>query len=268
MHCHLLVKLFDEKNCRTNKISATKQAMNSLIVASLLILRVSSQTCNDFGYFIENNGECMFWCSTDSDYIPITDLTFDFFKSLCITVSGANLYYPDHCNSLQDLVFRNNSCGCPYCQCINQDGSSSVLQTQKLITDGPLKTCYNCTCSIPPSSYGINESMFHCDDIIEARFPSDWNDYKCPPETCSSSHELGDIWWDDVDDSDTLCTKFCYCSPSEGEICETGYGNIMANEKLSNAFLSECGVKWSAGDKSGGVKFVFDHFDVIRLTPL
>lgn len=212
-------------------------ALTNFIVLSSLLFPGFSQSCK-YGYFPYDNKEnCMFYCDTDNTYIPISELSVDFIKSHCYY-----MVYPDECNSVDHFVYRNDSCGCPYCRCMNEFVPKITERASYAFSPPvPARTCFNCTCSSPPAYIdGIDDLIYDCQGILSDDIPVEWIDYECPPMTCTSSYETRDSWWEDVVDSDTLCTKLCYCSANEGEICETGFDNIMANDKLLYAFMSEC----------------------------
>jgi len=234
--------------------------MKSLITWSLLLISVFSQNNCDYGRFeaVDDYGSdifestlsysCMFDCEYDNNYIEIEDLPFDTIKSACSNVERVANAYPDDCNSLDDLVFPSDYgyCSCPYCKCSKKNEEGEILT---MVSYGPQKECESCTCSASATNYGIDEMVYNCDQLMEVDDPREWNDFQCPPESCTatsysgSTNELdgGDYWWNDVGDSDIFCTEFCYCSGKDGEVCETGYTNIMANDGLFNKFMYSCG---------------------------
>ena len=226
---------------------------------TLSISHVSSQTCG-YGYFTTSNDSCVFNCEYSS-LIPITDLTFTDITNECDSMRIANTLYPDDCNSLNDLLWRNDSCECPYCPCTIEQNEASTIGITSYeggLFDGlgPRKECVSCTCSSLPSSYGIDSLVYECESEMIVDNQLIWDDYQCPPEeacykTSSGGNQygrdVGDYWWDDVSDSNTLCETFCYCSGTDGQICETGFDDIMSNEKLLYAFMGSCGGVYNSG---------------------
>ena len=218
--------------------------------ASLLIGYISAD-CN-YGYFQAQNETCMFNCEY-SQWIPAENLTFIDIVYGCENIRTANLAYPDDCNSLDDIVWRNDTCDCPYCKCSTESDESffDILSYNSGIFDGkgPEKECISCICSTLPPSYGINGYVYDCKSEMSVTNPFEWDDYQCPPTECKETtyynytycRLVGYNWWDDVGDSETLCTEFCYCSGKDGKVCETGYENIMANDGLRYQFMSNCG---------------------------
>ena len=222
--------------------------MKLICIASLTIIGVLSQTDCSYGGFSTNpsNNKCMFDCEYDANYVEISTLSFDFIKDRCSGVSRAAEFFPSECNSLDDLVYAEDYCSCPYCKCSDLDGEVGTLLSYVS------QVCLNCTCSDDTfinSFYGIEENIIYCDSLYGTSDPIDWNNYQCPPETCTETEYDGDInqlypgdlFWGDVGDSDTKCTKFCYCSAKEGEICATGYANILADDILADQFHYDCG---------------------------
>ena len=227
--------------------------MKLICIASLTLIGVLSQTDCSYGGFDEDeNGECMYNCEWDNNYVEISTLSFDFIKDECSGVSKAAALFPDDCNSVQDLVYSDESCRCPYCKCSTEDLQGVTGTTLKW---GPSKYCYNCTCSADAAeNYGVTDMVYNCDNLGGVNDPWNWDDYQCPPQTCIETEYNGNkleksqgwYWWHDVGDSDTLCQEFCYCSGKDGKICETGYDNILANDVLANAFHADCGYSFAS----------------------
>ena len=223
--------------------------MKLITIASLTIIGVLSQTDCDYGGFDEDeNGECMYNCEWDNNFVEISTLSFDFIKEECSGISTAAALFPNDCNSLDDLVYSDTDCRCPYCKCSTENLEGVTGTKLQWVS----QTCYNCTCSDTSDAntyYGITEMVYECDFLAGVDSPYNWDDYQCPPETCTeieydgeeTKREGNDYWWDDVGDSDTLCTEFCYCSGKDGKICATGYANILANDLLADAFHRDCG---------------------------
>ena len=220
-----------------------------IIIFSILALGVISGDC-DYGYFEEVNGECKFDCEYDGDnYVSLNQVSFDVIKDECSGVRLAAEAFPSSCNSISDLVYRNDSCTCPFCKC-SSTSSTKVIEELSYYSDGPSKNCYEIECEEPYSWYGINDMIFRVDTLDSADNPFDWEDYgTCPPQKCTYSSYYGSnttvtsggYWWADGEDSDTDCTEFCYCSSNGDTVCETGWDNIMDNDGLKNAFIRDCG---------------------------
>lgn len=204
-----------------------------LRILAISILPVASTIAGcEYGRSEILNDTCNYYCQSGSDatsenkYFNLSSLPFDYIKSECSNVRMA----ADNgiCDGIQDLVYRNDTCGCPYCEC--QSPQSDLTE---YLTNWPTKVCMNCTCQQP--------SPNQCSTTI-------WNQ----PEI----KEAGDSWWTDVADSDTDCQTFCHC-PSEGEaICKTGWENIFADEWLKVAFMDECG---DSDEDTGAVKLFHLH---------
>ena len=226
--------------------------MKLICIASLSIIGVLSQTDCSYGGFDWVNGKCMFNCEYQGNYVEISTLSFDLIKDECSDISRAAALFPNDCNSLDDLVYSDTTCRCPYCKCSTQDLDGEI---ETLLSYGPSQVCLNCTCSndaVANTYYGIEEMVYDCDYLYGTSDPINWNNYQCPPETCmrttgGNEYEAssGSYWWEDVS-SATLCTEFCYCSPKVGKICATGYDNILANDVLTEQFHRDCGNYYDA----------------------
>ena len=196
-----------------------------IIIFSILALGALSQTDCDYGWFEEDNGECKFDCEYDGNYIAIDDLSFDFIKDECYNVELAAEAYPSSCNSLNDLVWRNDSCTCPFCKC-----SSATSKTIEKMDYNPSKNCYEIECEEAPSYYdGIKDMIFRVSTLDSVYDVFDWNDYgTCPPQECTYDNyygsnytvNAGSYWWKDNGESDTECTEFCYCTVSGETVVE------------------------------------------------
>ena len=229
--------------------------MNTSICRAILIIFITSILINGissscvFGFFSGTNPDCTFYCNFDS-FISVYNLSFTEIKIQCDNVRIASLAYPNDCNSLDDLLWRNDSCSCPYCPCTQQQ-DESVLSELLYYNDDtshmhPVKECVSCKCSSPSSSNygGIDGFIYECDTEMIVDDFLGWDDYICPPDTCkddnNNTKQVGDYWWEDVEDYNTLCQQFCYCSGTDGKICAYGYENIMENDKLKWAFMKDC----------------------------
>ena len=193
-----------------------------------------------WGDFETYNDQCMFDCNS-GNYAEISTLSFNFIRSQCKNVDIG--YREGICNSLQDLVYRNDSCQCPYCKC-----SSSGSSYPEILKYDPSKECFNCTCGTVPSYYEIFDKIYDCDQIMEAYNPVDWEFYGCPPNKCevtdylgrTRTYSAGQHWWADVGDQDTFCTKLCYCPATGDAVCATGFSNIVNDDKLNYALINDC----------------------------
>ena len=228
-----------------------------LSISSILTVCVISQ-CDD-GWFYEINGTCKFNCDWEENYVAIDTLSFDTIKESCSDVKYANILDPSGCKSLNDLVWRNDSCTCPYCKCTKS--GSSYYEEKEYSFDGPYKTCYGCECGEAPYYYdGLKgEMIYDCSQLTYANDPTEWEEYgTCPPNQCTYSEAYGGnktvysgtyegYWWQDGGDSDDLCTEFCYCPPYGDTVCATGYAKIMANSDLKKAFMKDCGSQYYSG---------------------
>ena len=223
-----------------------------IYIISIVINYVSSTRCTRAftGRFdIDNNGTCGFNCDPDT-FVPFDNLTFSEIKRGCDNIRYTNSLYPNDCNSTNDLIWRNDSCSCPFCKCQQQEENEElfiepITWIDFLPMTHPVKECIGCTCSEPSSDYGINGLIYQCDLKMEVDNFLKWSDYACPPNTCkdgnNNTKEVSEYWWENVKDDETLCQQFCYCSGTDGKICATGYDNIMANDKLRYAFIENCG---------------------------
>lgn len=226
--------------------------MNLFYICPLIIIcTVAQNSICSYGWFEENNGECMFNCNYEDDFVEPSTLSFSFIRSTCSNVEDA--YQQGICDSIDDLVYRADYCTCPYCKC--STSSSELVEVFNL--NNPDKTCSNCTCSDAPyDSYGIDDKIYQCTQLISVDSPYEWDLYACPPNECIEItswgdeyiHYAGDEWWNDVDDSNTSCTEFCYC-PANGEaICETGYQAILSTyPALKNQFIEDCASTYGSG---------------------
>ena len=154
-----------------------------MYVPTILAPGVISQTDCDYGWFEEVNGECQFDCEYDGNYISLDELSFDTIKEDCSDVRLANEAFPSACNSINDLVWRNDSCSCPFCKC----SSTSSTKTIEKIDYDPSEYCYEVSCEEPYSWYeGINDMIFRYTTLAEANYVFDWEDYgPCPPQECT-----------------------------------------------------------------------------------
>ena len=237
-------------------------ALSHFLSASILVLGAIAAELCDYGYFSEINETCKFKCDWDGNYDDIDSLSFETIMDACDDVKLANELDPTSCNSLDDLLWMNDTCSCPFCQC----SSVGAVATEKLSydTDGPSKSCVQCECQIAPWYYdGIVGEMFYtCSTLKSVQAwdgPSDWNNYgSCPPNQCTYydtnkgnvtvySGQYDAFWWQDGGNYSTYCTEFCYCPDSGDVVCATGWDNIMADEGLKNAFIRDCGGSHSSG---------------------
>ena len=247
--------------------------MELISIAALIFIGVYSQHDCGWGYFetvFANNstapespdgdsfefiygGSCMYYCGNYENHVDIDTLSFDEIKEECSEVERVYSANPDDCNSLNDLLFPSDYgyCHCPYCKCSTKNEDGDISTTLSYGNNGPQQKCANCTCSALLTKYGIHQMVYDCDELMEVDDVTTWNDFQCPPEKCvwendDRKRNVGDYWWNKVGDSDgytdnSLCTQFCYCSGKDGEICETGFDNITANDILFDAFMSDCG---------------------------
>ena len=156
--------------------------MKLICIASLIIIGVLSQTDCSSGGFSKKNGECMFNCQWEGNYIEISTLSFDFIKDICTDRVGVPAaLFPDDCNSLDDLYYSETTCGCPYCKCSTPDLDDEFLT---LYSYGPEQTCYDCFCS---TFIGKTDELYFCDYEYGTNDPFSWNNYQCPPESCTAT---------------------------------------------------------------------------------
>ena len=184
----------------------------------------------------------MFNCENDNYYIKAADFSFAQIRSECNNVDIAARIYS--C-TIDDLIWPPiDSCGCPYCSCSSSNSKGTTYALNSYQNGGPRKECFNCTCSTPSSSTGITDIVYNCNELLRVDEPSEWNDFQCPPETCTDSsgysQSAGTEWFEDVIDGE-VCDEFCHCSPTQGKICATKFSNILADEVLSVALLDQCG---------------------------
>lgn len=208
----------------------------SILVISSVINIINSENCT-YGDFQINNETCMFNCWQQTS-ISLSSVPFTAIKNRC---SNVNIAANKLGCTINDLVWPSDSCGCPYCKCSLD--SEDFYELYSYSDDGPERFCYKCECSASSDS-GITDLVISCHQWIDADEVNEWQDFKCPPTACLDSDgnpkTMWSDWWEDVADG-LDCDKFCFCSADQGTICATGYANIMANDKLLNAFRSDCG---------------------------
>ena len=209
--------------------------MKSIYLGTFAVVGTLSQFCDDWGYFKEYNNECMFQCEGSDNYIEINTLSFDpMIINYCSQIEKAYEY--GLCNSLDDLVWRDDRCNCPYCSC-----SSEGLFYRDTTTYQPQLQCDKCICGKIPDYDGIMTDMvYDCQEIINVDNPFDYNFYSCPPNECTATINgenktviAGEKWWSE-------CTKFCYCPGNGNTVCETGFSNIIANDDLNIQLINDC----------------------------
>ena len=217
--------------------------MKSIYIASLAAIGAVAQTCGgDYGDFREVNGECMFDCEYDGEYVEISTLTFDQIASSCNDVRSA--VENGICDKLEDLVYRDDDCRCPYCSCSSE--SSQYIET---ISNEPQLECDLCTCGEIPYYYGnMTDLVYDCDYIMSVYEASEYSLFKCPPNECKYNTTYGSQrtiiagqqYWQDVGDSDTECTTFCYCPGSGDAVCATGWDNIVKTDAMARQLNRDC----------------------------
>ena len=224
--------------------------MQTPLVIASFIVNVISQSCEWGNFYEDNTNTCLFDCEADGYYIPLDTVPFDIIKDKCPRIAYANYLYPDDCNSTSDLFY--GSCNCPYCKCTNPNtfdlGERLAYGTSTFLPPvGPTATCVNCTCTDTLLSH-LSETVYDCNLLLQADDPRELEEYSCPPNTCTDTtwwgetvdFTAGDYWWSDNGNSSKLCTEFCYCTGNGGSICETGYENILNDDKLLGAFKADC----------------------------
>ena len=222
-----------------------------MITFGILALGAMSQTDCDYGQFVEVNGECKYNCEYADDYISYDELSFTSIKDQCQNVRLANEAYPSSCNSINDLVWRNDSCECPYCKC-SDTSSTKDIEDLSYFAAGPRANCYNVECEdLGLQDSGIKDMVFTYSEWWNDAYSwFDWIDYgTCPPQRCYdiSSHSYystvtaGTYWWASGGDSDTQCTEFCYCTSNGETVCENGWDAIMDNDGVKDSFMRDCG---------------------------
>eukprot|EP01084_Bolivina_argentea_P059274 108215_1 len=200
---------------------------------------VSGVFCR-YGGWEDINGTCMLNCEYNGLYLQISELSFESIKNTCYNIKDAAEFNPTECNSLDDLIYTDESCTCPYCKC-STNGNEIINQLQYV-----KKSCENCTCGYHQYYDDIEDLIYQCDNLIYSYDQVTWNDYQCPPKICTTDVLLpksvaqGEGWWADVDDPDTECSKYCYCAADGQTQCVTGFDTIYANEKIKNEFINRC----------------------------
>ena len=243
--------------------------MKSVYIKSLLlpIFGVLSITDEECGYpygWEYQNGVCSYQCTIDEEvdefgnvlkqsvsYTPASQLTFDFIKDVCweTTIAEINSLLPSECNSLDDLVWPADSCGCPYCKCnAVSDPSYQKFESTRIgdndAHDWPDEIqakCYECTCA-QSSDSSITDYVYQCDLSRSVTNADDWQYYSCPINTCiktnydesTSEYEAGLSWFADTTDQNELCETFCYCDGTGNSVCQTGFDAIM-NQNINLA---------------------------------
>lgn len=222
------------------------------IFAVISAIGVFGDDLCDYGGFDRVNDTCMYNCNWDNVYIDIEDLSFETIMEECDNVEQG--YANGICTGVGDLVYRNDSCECPYCKCTEM-GSTLVEEISYDSDSGPSKQCENCTCSEPDwwmKRNGITDLIYQCNYLINADNPQNWEFYECPPNQCvynetsewggwyTNEFTAGDVIWPNVEDDSTECTEFCYCPSSGDPICTSGYDNILGDETTAYLFDNRC----------------------------
>ena len=225
----------------------TRPTMLLLIVSTITINVISQSQCL-WGQFEYNEDVCMFRCRhPNTDYVNSSSLSFEQIINNCENVSSANRV---HGCTMEDLVWPQDICQCPHCKCSSLSAMSS---TQLMTYDPPglSSRCINCTCHTSSDS-GITDLVYSCDELLYVEYtpekqpwetPWQWNHYKCPPESCMQSNgvqkNVYDAWFEDVADG-SHCDTFCFCSASEGNICATGWSDIVSTPILADKLADQC----------------------------
>ena len=113
----------------------------------------------------------MFNCEYNGNYVETDTLPFDVIKNQCQNIRLANQFNPSKCNSLDDLVYRNDTCECPYCKCSTKSArlEEEVSYNGNLYQSdsGPYAACYNCTCQEPLWYWdGITDLIYSCGNAL------------------------------------------------------------------------------------------------------
>ena len=196
----------------------------------------------------------MFNCEWSNDnYIELNAVNFAVYVEECPNIAAASRMYPDSCKSISDLVFPSDSCDCPYCKCdtatIQPHVDSVIEYSITQINEGIEEYCYNCTCGLSGDSGIGSQLVYQCDELLQARSPSEIAFFSCPPNTCSGTvrgfsetFSAGDYWWPDVADSSKPCDTICRCSIAGNNECSTGYEDILSTrDNIMQAFIDDCG---------------------------
>ena len=224
--------------------------MKLIYIAPLVIIGIAyaGDYCGG-GTFTEVSGECKFICDDDT-YIDIDDLTFDMIKDNCGDTAAA-IAINDDCNSMDDLVFLPAyvDCQCPFCKCSMEDRDGQTSEVFKYSVDdsivNPSKSCFNCTCTDVSDNANFEDGTTFINICEELGEGQELDGYSCPPMQCSITMwgqeyivSGGTYWTADVEDGEK-CDTLCYCDSTDGEICKTGWENIVDNDKMTN-YLREC----------------------------
>ena len=215
--------------------------MISVIFVHLLILNIvyANDECLH-GWFRSNsnNNGCAFYCSSFSEsyYISLESLTFDFIRERCDNVRLAAEFSPDSCNSKNDLVWPTNRCGCPVCKCSQVDDTNNEMFVDKG------SECISCNCIQDINKNYDSKLMYSCSSVMRGTQPYQYDLYSCPPVTCTDeyniSRNVGDGWL-----AESIgCNRYCICQKDGKIFCELGYKPIVSskNELLYNTFVNQC----------------------------
>eukprot|EP01084_Bolivina_argentea_P070370 127926_1 len=200
---------------------------------------ISNSNYCEYGHFSEVNETCIFMCVTGGYHMQKSTLSFEFIMNHCHQIKKANKYYPDECNSLDDLIYVSDGCSCPHCKCSTKNLVGELQQNYRYIC----QQCLNCTCDIYYDYYdtSTDDLVYQCDGIMGVCSQNEWNEYSCPPiapNTCTSGSYLtisGETYWDT-----TECTKYCHCDSSGTTTCADSFTSIFENNKLYSELASAC----------------------------
>ena len=148
--------------------------MKSIYIAPLYLIGALSESC-DYGEFYEYNDKCMFNCEYNGNYVEIDTLSFEQIASECENVQSA--FEDGICDSLDDLVWRDDECDCPYCEC-----SSITSSYEKTISFSPYLSCDLLTCGEIPNYYGnLTDTVYTYDNAISVSSAAEYSYWSCPP---------------------------------------------------------------------------------------
>ena len=214
--------------------------LQTLVLAQLALCIVAQNNC-PYGFPAMHNGTCMFYCDRTSDFsesincVALADLTFATIRDNCDQVDYAARIYG--C-TIDDLLWPSDCSGytdCPYCKC-SSSNAGVTYELKSYRRSDPTKDCYSCTCT-EASDPGISDLVYDCNKVLTSNNAYEWEEFGCPPSECKDDYnntktaQYSWPWFEDVSD-EFECPKFCYCSPNNGNICETGLTNILASDKV------------------------------------
>eukprot|EP01084_Bolivina_argentea_P040827 75364_1 len=222
--------------------------MLSLILTLTLALCATStisQICCEWGEFFKNdNNMCSFNCTEGFDAgtkVEISDLMLNDIKTNCHGLQDTITFKPSTCNTLTNFIWPETYCGCPSCQCNNENKEGEYIETTQTYSFGShtysYKECGLCKCE--ENSDGI--LVYEC-EYISTSSPSNYDQFSCPSTRCidykGDAYLAGNGWFNQTDS----CNQYCFCNYDSTIECIQGFENILqsSNDNLVSEFMNEC----------------------------